>query len=69
MYHDNVNDPLTTSPNWLKTIMLGSFQFSKSSSDGSQLKISGNGLPALILAIGAAYGINALWGMIQVFGY
>ena len=67
------NRRLPTSKNCSETVSMfaqfGSFQLCQTSADGNQLKISAGGLPALILAIGAAYGISALWGMIQVFGH
>ncbi len=67
------NRRLPTSKNCSETVSMfaqfGSFQLCQTSADGNQLKISAGGLPALVLAIGAAYGISALWGMIQVFGY
>ncbi|MFP3385975.1 hypothetical protein [Tritonibacter sp. SIMBA_163] len=64
---------LPTSKNWAKSASgfasFGSFKLSQTHADGSHLMITGDGLSALILAIGAALGISAIWGMIQVFAY
>lgn len=35
--------------------------------DGTLQEVKAEGLPALIMAAGAAFGISALWGIIQAF--
>ncbi|GAB5431073.1 MAG: hypothetical protein EpisKO_04430 [Epibacterium sp.] len=60
--------PLRTSRNFPSAI-LGRFHKRINRPDGSKVEIHAEGLSAVIMAAGAAFGISALWGIIQALSH
>lgn len=57
--------PLSASRNF-PYVFLGRFNKRVIHTDGSTVETYAEGFPAVIMAAGAALGISALWGIIQV---
>lgn len=51
------------------SLFLGRFQKRIMRPDGSTIETRAEGLSAVIMATGAAFGISALWGIIQALGF